>query len=688
MGKCGREPAETAARRAGSLFSLLALIQSASGAFAVILAPRHGSSSTLARRGGVAARSRGVSLAVHAERAARLAQGNDPAGTWVAVIEQSEIAEQSESSPTIESWGRLAVLASSLTITSRGLAFTPVATVDGGFHIESSRAVAAVGAERTTLWVESVVRVIGSRFVLVVPLSPGTAVDPGEPDWFSSVEAATAPRVLPPTKSSPAGCPELTGVHDTTNEPHAEGVAPIAVDVLSSFAGLLDYIREGDLALDDPAARTLEERRGEFLVLEYPVVRGAPLLVSLRVREALPLGELLARLSPLGRLGAVPLTLVIIAVDPVLVLAERVLSADEVETTWLSDRKSSDYPEARSRLLDRSGGDLWIREVLGKTALFESYFPDASSEVPAVPFDFGRRLEERGYGCPDWYAAVSLARAEGRVAPKACAAGSLARMEPTTCVPTEGSWDPDLRCEGIDDLALAFSGAPLNDLMLTRYVGQLPTRATLERGSSDTTEARTVKLYADTSSGSLCDSVPQPVVDHSEPPDNYVATSGQPVPPGSQTDGVPRVPNGPSGPDIEVVVAVHSDSCGSGDGSGTSSEGACSGSSSSDTESDGEACSGDSTSDYESDGETCSGDSTSDHESSDETCSGDSSSEADGETCSGDGGSEASCSSDAGGGGECTVVRARVPRPRLSVLLLALAALALPLRRRQRTRSW
>lgn len=600
----------------------------------------------------------------------------------------------------LRSWSVL-VLLSCFCLPGRAGAFAALPVSEGKLDTERVRLVVAAHPERSTLWVEWMLRVSGDRFVVLVPLVSEGTLDTADPAWFEAIEHATAPRVLPPPDVALEECGASPGVHDTSDHTRAERAFPREVTLLSDDAALAEFLVMADLDREEPVSFADFGDPAAVVALEYPAVPGAPMLVDLRLEAELTADAWLDRVALIGQKQRALVTLTVFAEAPFMLDPDDVVFSHELVTRWRAASDDSDYLEGRSRLLAYNP-KAWVTEVVGATHIFDPYYPDAQATVPSVIDGFRDRLAERGYACPDWSEWLDTARAENAVAPKACGSGELASLKAPECLEDANSVN-DLACEGVLDLALALSGARVNDVVLTRHVGWLPAACTL--AADPTAENHTVKVYADFVASSECASAGAGGENASDGSGGGTGGSGDDAGSaggsgggaattrGASGNGVgfggggwewpsttgenpdPPPPHEPDDLDGEIYVYAETDSC----SSGTQDQDACSGDSSS--SSSDESCSGDSSSDT-SDGESsCEGDSS---ESSGDTCSGDSSADVEGDTCSSTGeGGDATCASGGSGGG-CAVGRFGLPRPRLSVVTMILGGLLLPWRRRHR----
>src|SRR5690606_24810534 len=267
-------------------------------------------------------------------------------------------------------------------------ALVALAELEGEVELASVRAVVASHEAGTTLWVQLELRVVGARAVLVLPLMEGALLDPGDPDWFAAAEIASAPRVVPPVGARPPMCADPTVVESTGNEPAAETVEPDVVELLSDHAALTQFVEAEALGAAPEQLRSLADHTGAFVALSYAVSGSAPLLVGLRLQDALPPEHVLRHLSPLAWRRPLPLTLTTLGSEPLVVAAEQSLTADEVPATWFFEQATSDYRERRDELLRAEPGQVWLTEVVGPTPLFEHYVIDERTEVPSLVSEF------------------------------------------------------------------------------------------------------------------------------------------------------------------------------------------------------------------------------------------------------------------------------------------------------------
>lgn len=587
-------------------------------------------------------------------------------------------------------WLTLVLLACWCCLPSRAFCLVALPAPGGAVDEQELRLIMTAHGQRSSLSVEWVLRVTGDHFWVLAPLESGGTLDLADPAWFAAVEHATAPRILPPSDIELGVCDAIDGVHDTTDLARGERALPRAVTTLTAPAELAAFLDTEALHQGNAISFADFGEPEALVALEYPAISGAPILVQLRFEATNAPDVWLERLRPSGSRAPLPVTLTVLAHEPVLLDVARVTS-DDVPTNWRGTQSDSDYPVQRSRFLDENPG-AWVTEVVGATHLFDAYYPDGQAAVPSVVAGFHERVVGRGYACPDFEEWLEAARDRDALAPVACGRGELASLDPPACPSGPGPAN-ELECEGIDDLALALSGARLSKLVLTRQVGRLPTSAALV--PEPAAASHTAKAYADALIESAC----------GEGGASGTSSDGSGGTGGAGSAGGSGGSSASFGGAAEGNGGFWTNSTSASSAGGGSSRGRSSssgggsgypdyyhedevtvrvqtesfqcGSSSSSSES---SCSGDSSPEDDGGDETCSGDSS---EGSGDSCSGDSGGDVEGDTCSGaNEGGDATCAGDSGG--DCAVGRRGFPRPRLSVVTLLLAAGALPWRRRHR----
>ncbi len=579
-----------------------------------------------------------------------------------------------------------------------------ISSSDGPAKLDELRVAAAFSTNQTTLW--TAFRLSGSakRVAVVLPVAPGSLVDPASEAWFRALEKATAPRVMPPS-----GMPACYGgsknlIDDTAVDAPAATLHPLQVAVLDTVVDLDAFAAKNQLALSPGDRAALDIPGQRLLAVLYPLSPGSSVFTqALRVTEPVELSTLPLGIARAAGADPIPFTLWTLLPGRGGMAPGAALDPADVKAVWHAFDGNSDYVDKRHDLLTAAAGASFIREASGNARLFGwtappgqiTPIPPAADAYYSIAAQLGDTTSDPA-SCAHSAAEARVAGSIGMPVAPACASGLLARVpldggaDPTcTEKPQAGTVDADtLRCGAADDFAMAMSGLLANQVGLTRLSGVL--------GSKSTTDVGIEHLPADPRSPIVAASTYDDGGCHSQATggsggSSSWGTNGS----GGSTGGGNVVVGGSGGygnsgnySSSSGNVAVDmsctssgSDSC-SGDSSSSSSD-SCSGDSSS--SSDGATCSGDSSSSSSSD--SCSGDSSSSSDGA--TCSGDSSGSSDGATCSGDSSSSsdgATCSgSSSGSGSSCAL--APGGHAHLSAWTIGLVALLLPSRRVWRRRS-
>jgi hypothetical protein len=526
-----------------------------------------------------------------------------------------------------------------------------------------------------------------ARAALVFPVKPGTALDgaASAASWLAALDGATAVRVLPP--DAPV-CDVADGAIDgsPTRFPAAVSIAPHEVAELSSYAELVAFADSRSLVVDGATQAALEPSSGPYVALVYSLPGG--LARTEAVRESSPADAVDRGIDVPRHSEPTAVTLFVLDVARTALRGLDEFAAADVGAVWLAALGHSDYVERRGDLLAAGAGSRYLIEATGAAPLFDPEpLPAPSAPIqPAVDAYVDGAVRGSVIDDPEaCLTKIDAVRASDAPLGRACAPGTLANVaDPTgiACVERwrSGELDPDLvRCDGADDLALAFSGRRLDGVVVTRVTTVLGAN-TPDSFTIDAVAAAPVSpvIRASSVDGAVCsDTGAWTGVTPGSGPD----TSG-----GSDTTVI--VSEGP-----EYYYVDHtSESCAC--GTSSSENDGCS----SDTSSSSEDCSGST----DSGGDGCSSDSSdqssedcsSDSSDSGDGCSSDSSSES-GDGCSGDssgsdsGGADCSGSTDSAGdgcsangeSGGCSLSRLGHRRPRLSLLTFIMSVIVLPIRR-------
>jgi hypothetical protein len=488
-----------------------------------------------------------------------------------------------------------------------------------------------------------------TRFAWVLPVHAGAYVDLASDAWLESLEAASAPRVIPPDPTPKCG---LSAVPETDGDSsHHATVAPDAVEIAADRPSLDATLAAHGLALTSdlsPGIDAAAAAGARFVVLEFA---GAPDVRTRAVRivDDSPPAVSLSLLR--GASTGTTVTAYAVEAGSARIGYAGPLVLDPAFLRWGAGGTST-YAAATEAMLLGSPGS-WLVDTTAHDAVFGSVPVQGGSPVPALDDSYYARAAAYADATDSPAACTSAATAASAGASPvalACPAGATARVDVTTaCTETVGAGEVDpsvFRCGGIsDDLALALSGLAPNQVWITRSRTVLSADVAGDDATVgvDTGATALGPVLAATGYDTTCSS-----------PATGGGSSGAPS--GSSSGSNSNDPNaGPSANDLGNAAA----------GAAAASSG-CGGDTSSDS------CGGDTsqTSDGtdSSSSSSCGGDTTSS-----------SSSSSSSDSCGGDTSSSSSSSS-------CTTAartqRSRTPASR--ALLIAVAALAFVRRARRR----
>ena len=587
----------------------------------------------------------------------------------------------------------LALLACSLPARESHAGGRVLRAADSPLFVSGVRVAQARAPKWTTAWLSLDVDGGPGRFVLVLPVVPGTKLDPALDAFFSALDTSTAPRIRPPKPVLACGATHESSLEDTSDSA-SHTLSPVTLAVLDSLSAVDSFAVQQGVAFDaQDAAKLGSVSSSGFVAIVYDLGQGVGTTETIRVSLPAPASHL--GLGLLASDTAPEVSVFSIAEGRAAFTAGiDELGASALGTEWQVLAGTSSYAEDRRSTLLAALGGVAVIESSGSTPLFGwNVLPGgAGALAPGVKTYFERAKKEgAGIASPDLcvepvWGAISAGKGGARLS-RVCAAGSLVAVaggQPCDELPAPGEISgAALRCGAADDVAFALSGLRADAVRITRHATvagpATPTLADVGVGDGPAVSLVVTAASADTTgcvggggaSGSGGTTGGAGYAGYGGG-GGYGASTG--YDPDPIVEPEPHV-------DVSCWVQV-ADSCGS-SGSDGSGEDSCSGDSSGDAE--GDTCSGDS-SGSDAEGDTCSGDSSGSAEG--DTCGGDSASGAEGDTCSGGdtGGGGDSCSSgSSSSGGDCSVPR-RPRRLRVSALFLLFAAIALPLRRASRQR--
>jgi hypothetical protein len=518
------------------------------------------------------------------------------------------------------------------------VSFTPDARADlllspatNGTQVLHEEVATTFGAPRVTRWSRLSIATTHGRFAWLVQLTGPSRIDLAGEAWLSSLESASAARVVPPITSAPCDAP-LTP--EVARWAIAGDLAyPADARIIGSDAALSDYATAVSLDLSDATAASAHAtfaEGGAFVALFFDTGTGTLRTPTVRVSgtggPAVGLG-----------LGAGYTTSYAIGPAPA-AFGGAPIVLDASAISW--GGFGSNYEPVRLQSLILAGPGRFLVES-ARPSLFMTSLDDVVS-VPSVA--------SRYFGASDCAGAAESIDGEGLPVSTTCAAGALATVGLDACDESVGSAQLDahtLRCGG-DDFALALSGAVPSYTFLTRA---------LAYGDRDTGIAHALGGKTTVMRASRYDAQCIAVGEQSGGGGGALGGGGGGGNSGGSVDVSGAVDLGDTSTDAEAS---------SGDGCGSSSD------SSSDSSSSGssDGCGGSGSDTSSGGGDSCGGDSG-----------------GGGDACAGGGG-------DLGGGGDCSVAhrdarahgrRGHGKRPSpVSRVVMSAALIALFIRRRMR----
>ncbi|WP_437577452.1 DUF2330 domain-containing protein [Sorangium sp. So ce887] len=347
----------------------------------------------------------------------------------------------------------------------------------GQASVEQRVAVAA-GPERTTLWTS--LRFDGARgpVAVVVPVPPLAALDVSSDAWFEALEAATAPRVLPPQGVAPH-CPGEEGApgpfHTVGQLAHEATLEPIEVTVLEDAVAVARWAESAGLALSSETAAQLGELQGmRFAAARFDAPGGPAITRTLRIAMGGGEPRLPLSLARAGE-GDVRVTAWFLGDGRGALTGAAPVTLPPASLSWDAGAQRSDYEALRAEALGQAGLHGALVEGAGHGALSRriAIGSDSVDSVIAAYFARASAYGDVGDG-PGACAAVAAAALESSLAVAAsCPRAALGVVDGSLdCAesPRRDETDPDLlRCGPVaDDLAVGLSGLAPSSVWLTR----------------------------------------------------------------------------------------------------------------------------------------------------------------------------------------------------------------------------
>ncbi len=581
------------------------------------------------------------------------------------------------------------------------------ASLSSAGHVPIEQRIAiAVGPERTTLWSQLSLSGPAGQIALVVPAPDGSSIDLSSDAWFEALEAATAPRVLPPPDAD-AICPNtlLQAPVDVIGQlGHLPSAVPAEIVLHDSASEVASWALSHDIDVPITAFEALSSQApARFVSLRFSHIGGTMWTPTLRVttpHDGSGAAAFPTVLSSASDEDDLALTLWTLADGRAALAGTVEVTIDEAELSFDAALGESNYRALQRDLLWSADGTAMVEASSHASLVYALDAGEGAVIDPVVATYFERAALYAGAADPAdcieaAVATLGLDAPVSRACPAAALGTSGIAPDCEESVAPEEADAGALRCGAADDLAVGLHGLRAREVTLTRHrllvaAGSRGDSYPIEVGPGDAREPIWTAADVDDSG---CD-------DGDGGGDGQPSTGGG----GKAKRRVPvyRVHEGCDGRAVGEIMYYVSESADTAPTAYYVSESDCGGSTTTsyggpdidvdsgadiDAGASGDDCGGDSPDGYDSGddcggdaggGDDCSGDS-----SGGDSCSGDGASDAD---CGGDAGSGADCGGDAAGaadcGGDCSLGGRRKKRlPRFSVLVMLALVIAVPLRR-------
>ncbi|MDC3953495.1 DUF2330 domain-containing protein [Polyangium jinanense] len=344
------------------------------------------------------------------------------------------------------------------------------------------RVAVAVGPTRVALWTSLRASADSGPFGIIVPVAPGAALDHSSDAWLEALNAATAPRIFPPTGVTPT-CPgeDPSGgsdpFHVTDDLGAVESLAPVESVLLPDTAAVLAWANLHGFDISPDVATALDDMAGKRFFAERFNAPSAPFVTStLRV-----VSEAADPVLPLAltRAGAADLrvTAWLLGKGRAALSGSKPITLTTNALSWEAGNDASNYAELREQELLAWGKSAVLIEAASHDALVRNVpIANGTGSVTGVVTSFFQRAATYGDGNPSTSACITtaaIALDESYPVAETCPRAGLGIVDGgPACVesPAGAEIDPaKLRCGGItDDLAVALSGMVPKDAVLTR----------------------------------------------------------------------------------------------------------------------------------------------------------------------------------------------------------------------------
>jgi hypothetical protein len=444
---------------------------------------------------------------------------------------------------------------------------------------------------RTTRWAS--LHVVGSPTALawIVPVTGGAVVDGSSDAWMEALEAASAPRVVPP--AGPPPCGQAGGVDVEGELDRVATVPPTSIALAPDSASLAAVLAMWGLSATPQVSTALAAAATPgttFVVLGFANPPVDMWTRTVRVVDASPPDISLSLV-----LGASPATAVTAYVfSPAgVAIAGGAPRGIDPASIFRTGYGGSNYAALAAKSLYSAPGT-WLVDTSGHQVLFEGAALPGGQVIDGLDTAYFSRAASYG-DLPDSTACLRGAATDSLATSPvayACPAGALASVGVDGCQEKVGAGEVDpgtLRCGGIaDDLAIALSGLTPATTWLTRARSVIPadsfgSNSTVE--SAGTPPSGPVYVASDYALSCIAPVVtpspaPLPAANPTSTgqvssPDNGAGSGASDVV-GSVADAAASSDSCSCGSDPGSEDSSSSDSCG-GDSGSSDSSGGCSG---------------------------------------------------------------------------------------------------------------
>lgn len=289
----------------------------------------------------------------------------------------------------------LACLAAPATARAMGAVVSSPAGASSAVAVRVAVAASDEPGAPTAKWGSVTVQGSATAFAWIVPVRPGALLELSPDAWLEALEAATAPRVVPPDPAPPCdftGGAEVEGSFTPTAT-----TAPGAVVVATDRATLDAALASWGLAVTpelSPALDAVLASGSDLVAMLFTDVPGTVVTRTVRIVDDAPAAVTLSLLTGGSHGNGVQVTAFALRDSSPSFGAQPDLTVDPAALLWRSDGTSS-YASARDAMLEANPGR-WILETSGPSLVSApTVLPDGSA-VPSLTSAYESLLANAG----------------------------------------------------------------------------------------------------------------------------------------------------------------------------------------------------------------------------------------------------------------------------------------------------